>query len=82
MGSLQHIVIISKTWLDDSVVLSGDTFANCNIFGTDCKKNGGDVLMLVNKLLHASQIENFAEGIEVILCEIHLNKIKFVAECL
>ena len=35
--------------------------------------------MIVNKLLHASQIENFAEGIEIILCEIHLNNIKFVA---
>ena len=49
--------MISETWLDDSVVLSEETFANFNIFRTDRDKNGDGVLILVNKLLHASQIE-------------------------
>ena len=52
LNSLLHIVIISESWLDDSVVLSEDTFANFNFFCTDRITNGAGVLMLVNKLLH------------------------------
>ena len=82
LDKLLHIIMVTETWFDVSIVLCGVIFQNRNVFRNDRSRHGGGVMILYDKVLNAQPVDNtYTVNFAGILCNFTIGDDKFLFGC-
>ena len=77
LNKLPDIIVITETWLDNTIILSNYPFNLNSTFRKDRNRLGGGVMILVSNSYNVQSVETNI-NIETVWCELVINKEKFV----
>jgi Endonuclease-reverse transcriptase len=78
MSELPDIILVTETWFDESVILSGYLSRVYSIMRKDRNRHGGGVLLMVKSELKADLVDNNSSIIEDVWCTFTVDKEKFL----
>ena len=77
---MHDVIVITKTWLDNAIILFNYPFNLYSTFRKDRNKFGGGVMILISNFLNTELVETNINN-ETVFCEFVIDKQKMYRRC-